>query len=138
MVKRSLQQFNQIDPDQSQEWLNNTGKKGGGIVGITKTTIALNRWALSYNFRSHISSEIKNTLGLIRDDNFSHNECSKARQKRDVRDESKLMDTFQDFQLFMDEASKELQSIATKDIISDNITEHLLTVRERGQGQMIK
>jgi hypothetical protein len=32
--------YNQVDPDQSQEWLNATGKKGGGIVGITRTPTA--------------------------------------------------------------------------------------------------
>ena len=55
VVKRSARKFNQVDPDQAQEWINGTGKKGGGIVGITKTTTALSRWALSYNLRSHIS-----------------------------------------------------------------------------------
>ncbi|KAK3893243.1 hypothetical protein Pcinc_002929 [Petrolisthes cinctipes] len=35
--------------DQSQEWLGYIGKKGGGNIGITKTTSALSRWALSFN-----------------------------------------------------------------------------------------
>ena len=47
VVKRTPHRFNQVDPDQSQEWLNAVGKKGGGIIGITKTSSALNRWALS-------------------------------------------------------------------------------------------
>jgi len=34
VVKRAKQSFNQVDPDQSQEWLNGTGKKGGGIIGM--------------------------------------------------------------------------------------------------------
>lgn len=55
VVKRSVGTFNQVDPDQSQEWLNATGKKGGGIVGITRTPSALSRWYISYNLRSHIS-----------------------------------------------------------------------------------
>jgi len=40
VVKRSAQKFNQVDPDQAMEWINGTGKKGGGIVGITKTISA--------------------------------------------------------------------------------------------------
>ena len=40
VVKRSAQKFNQVDPDQAMEWINCTGKKGGGIVGITKTISA--------------------------------------------------------------------------------------------------
>lgn len=49
VIKRSAHKFNQVDPDQAMEWINGTGKKGGGIVGITKTTSALTRWTLSYN-----------------------------------------------------------------------------------------
>ena len=45
VVKRSNAKFNQVSPDQAQEWLNGTGKKSGGIVGITKTPSALHRWA---------------------------------------------------------------------------------------------
>ena len=40
VVKRTQKAFKQVDPDQSQEWLNGTSKKGGGIVGITKTPTA--------------------------------------------------------------------------------------------------
>ena len=66
VVKRSPQPFNQVDSDQSQEWLNNTGKKGAAsIVGITKTT-SLSRWDLSYSLRSHISSETKHAYGIQR------------------------------------------------------------------------
>ena len=43
VVNGSSRRFNQVDPDQSQEWLNVTGKRGGGIVGITRTTTALSR-----------------------------------------------------------------------------------------------
>lgn len=40
VVKRSVQRFNQVDPDQAMEWVNDTGKTGGGIIGITKSTSA--------------------------------------------------------------------------------------------------
>lgn len=35
--------FNQVSPDHSLEWINGIGKRGGGIVGITKTSSALSR-----------------------------------------------------------------------------------------------
>lgn len=41
VVMRSVGTFNQVDSDQSQEWPTATGKKGGGIVGITRTHSAL-------------------------------------------------------------------------------------------------
>ena len=43
VVKGSPRRFNQVDPNQGQEWLNGTGKRGGGIAGITRTTAALCR-----------------------------------------------------------------------------------------------
>ena len=43
VVKRSQRKFNQVDTDQAQEWLNGTGKRGGRIIGITRTPSALAR-----------------------------------------------------------------------------------------------
>ncbi|KAL2095499.1 hypothetical protein ACEWY4_010218 [Coilia grayii] len=73
VVKRTDQPFNEVDPDQSQEWLNGIGKKSGGIIGITKTSSALSRWALSYNLRSHIANETRAAYGLVLKDEYSHN-----------------------------------------------------------------
>jgi hypothetical protein len=57
VVKRSVMKYSQVDPDQAMEWINGTGKKGGGIIGITKTISALCRWTLLYNLRPHIAAE---------------------------------------------------------------------------------
>ena len=43
VVKWSEGTFNQVSADHSLEWLNGIGKRGGGIVGITKTSSALSR-----------------------------------------------------------------------------------------------
>ena len=51
--KWNKSRFNRVRPDHSLEWMNGRGKSGGGIVGITKTSSALSRWALSY-IRSHL------------------------------------------------------------------------------------
>ncbi|KAL9962372.1 hypothetical protein ACROYT_G031467 [Oculina patagonica] len=68
-MKVSSWQFNQFDPDQSQEWLNGTGKKGGGIVGITRTTAVLCRWTLSFNLRAHIAALTRKMYHLNSHDN---------------------------------------------------------------------
>ena len=47
VVKRSKMKFNQVDPDQAQEWFNCTGKTGSEIVGLTKTPRGLSRWEWS-------------------------------------------------------------------------------------------
>ena len=36
VVRGSDQQFNQVDPDHSQEWLNGTGKKGVALSELLK------------------------------------------------------------------------------------------------------
>jgi hypothetical protein len=73
VVKWNARKFNQVSPDHSLEWLNGIGKRGGGIVGITKTSSALSRWALSYNLRSQIADETHKMFGLCHEDKFSHN-----------------------------------------------------------------
>ena len=73
MVKGSHRRFNQVDPDHSQEWLNAIGKKGGGIVGITKTTSALSRWALSYSLRACIASQTRGMFDVDLDEHIVHN-----------------------------------------------------------------
>ncbi|KAK6171650.1 hypothetical protein SNE40_018094 [Patella caerulea] len=87
VVKRSERKFNQVDPDQAQEWLNGTGKRAGGIVGITNSRSALNRWVLSFNLRSHIAADTHAMFHVHPKDIHSHNEAKPGRQHRDNADE---------------------------------------------------
>lgn len=97
VVKRSPTHFNQVDPDQAQEWLNGTGKRGGGIVGITQsTTTALSRWTLSYNLRSQIASDTYAMYNLF-SGNIHLPESGTSRQNRDRDDENSVFTTFQRF-----------------------------------------
>ena len=43
VVKWKEGAFNEVSADHRLEWLNGIGKRGGGIVGITKTSSALSR-----------------------------------------------------------------------------------------------
>ena len=81
VVKRSDSQFNQVDPDQAQEWMNAIGKTSGGIVGITKTITAINRWALSYNLHTKISSDTKKMFHFDTDIVIEHDEGKPSQQK---------------------------------------------------------
>lgn len=138
VVKRSERLFNQVSPDQSQEWLNGIGKKGGGIVGITKTTSALSRWALSFNLRSHLGSETKSVYGIGQDDSFTHNENNLARQKVDLKDEDNILNKLQSLHLFSDDLGLELHNIVTRDIMPQNITNDLLSASQKGHDQVIQ
>lgn len=137
VVKRSNHRFCQVDPDHSQEWLNSTGKKGGGIVGITKTTSALCRWALSYNLRAQIASRTYDMYGLGFDDQVTRNESTMARRRRDTSDEDKILDVLLKFKVFSDTTSVGLlRNIATKDLATDEIQNSLLHAERLGQEQL--
>ena len=138
VVKDSNHTFNQVDPDHSQEWLNATGKKGGGIVGITKTTSALSRWALSYNLRSQLTVQTRKLFLCEHEDDYKHNESSKGRIKRDEEDEDKILATFRRFNVFGDSSdpSISLQNIVTKDLATTYIENSLLSARQLGQDQL--
>ena len=109
VVKRSGQKFNQVDPDQAMEWINGTGKKGGGIIGITKTTPALCKWTLSYNMRSHISGETHAMFNHSPGSTRVHNEATKSRQKRDNDDDIALLSVFQESKVFASVSPESLQ-----------------------------
>jgi hypothetical protein len=136
VVKRSSLKFNQVDPDQSQEWLNAVGKTGGGIVGITRTPSALSRWALSYNLRSHIAVDTKAMYGIGLDEKLAHNESRKSRLRKDNATESDLVAVLERFNALSSTQHGTLQSIATKDLATDEIQVSLLKAAELGQNQL--
>ena len=125
VVKRGDSKFNQVWPDHSQEWLNDTGKSGGGI---TKTPSVLNRWALSYNLWSHIAVETRATFHMEPSaSNTGHSESRISRKKKDNDHEDALLHIFQRFKLFSWGISNHvLQNIATKDLETTQIQDSLL------------
>ena len=77
VVKRTDRQFNQVFADQSTEWLNATGKKSWGLIGITRISSAINRWALSFKLSNVIISQTATTMGRTPDgkeDVYTHSE----------------------------------------------------------------
>ena len=112
------------------------GKRGGGIIGITKTTTALSRWALSCNLRSHMSCETREMYHLNMDEEPMHNESTKGRQKQDSQDEDNLMAVLLSFNIFANEESPVLQNTATKDLATQKIGDDLLNAKHKGQKQL--
>lgn len=136
VVKRSAEKFNQVDPDQAMEWINGTGKKGGGIVGITKTISALCRWTLSYNLRSQIAAETHAMYNHGPGSKRVHKEATKSRQKRDNDDEDSLLSVFQGFNVFASGCPDSLQNLATKDLATEAIQNSLLCAKDLGQEEV--
>ncbi len=133
VVKVGKAKFNQVDPDQSQEWLNGTGKKGGGIVGITKTTSALHRWALSFNMRAQIRDDTRKLYGITLDDSLSHKEASSSRRQKDSKSEDEVVKVLQRLNVFTGQQTAQLQNISTKDQATENISKALLGAPALGQ-----
>lgn len=65
VVKSTNNKFNQLPVDQALEHVNKIGKIAGGIVGITRTDMALAQWALTYNERSRISDDTRTMFGIM-------------------------------------------------------------------------
>ena len=120
--KRSAHTFSQVDPDQTMQWINGTGKKGGGIIGITKTTSALCKWTLSFNLRSHIAELTDEMYSLYHGITDLHNETTKSRQNRVNDDVSSLMSTFLGFSVSSSVSHPAtLQNLVTKDLATEVI-----------------
>jgi len=133
VVKWNESKFNQVSPDHSLEWLNGIGKRGGGIVGITKTSSALSRWALSYNLRSQTADNTHTMFGLHQEDKFSQNESTPGRKDCDKKDECSLITILRQFKVFSSAAHPNcLYNIATKDLVTDKIQVSLLNAKELG------
>ena len=137
VVKGSSQRFYQVDPDQSQEWLNGTGKRDGGIVVITKMTTALSRWTLSYNLRAHISAFTRKMYNVDDDDQITYNESNPSRKLRDNADERKVIELLHQANVFtVDQQTtvpERLQNMVTKDVTTTRIEESLLKAHSLGQ-----
>jgi hypothetical protein len=133
VVKSSAYLFNEVSPDQSQEWLNGLSKKGGGIIGITKTTSALSMWALSYYLQSHLALETRFSFGLGSGDDSIHQETTKGRRKINLRDEDSLLSVLQRFNVFSGDAPQTLQNIANKDLATQEIEDDLLSAVNKRQ-----
>lgn len=136
VVKIGESKFNQVAPDQSLEWLNGIGKRGGGKVGITRSLTAVSRWALSFNHRSKIAKDTKEMYDLELSQNMSHKESGIARCHQDTEAESKVNQKLQAFAVFSEGITDELVNIATKDLATEEILESLLNVRILGQEQL--
>ncbi len=57
VVKATHKTFNQISTDMALEHVNKVGKVAGGLIGITRSDNARDKWSLTYNERSRIVDE---------------------------------------------------------------------------------
>lgn len=68
VVKSSRNTFNQISTDLALEHVNKVGKVAGGLIGITRSDSARDKWCLTYNERSRIVDQTAAMLGMTLED----------------------------------------------------------------------
>ncbi len=114
--------------------MNETGKKGGDIVGITKTPSALCRWTLSNNLRSQIAANTQEMFEQCPGSNQLHIEGTESRQMRDQHDEDSLVKTLETFRVFSRSLQPDvLRNIAVRYVATNAIQDSLLDANRLGQ-----
>lgn len=125
VTKETKSAFNQIADDQALEHVNKSGKVAGGLVGITRTESARDRWCLTYNERAKLSEDTKAMFCVGAEKEVaSHKDLGKARLQRDEEDVLKLVSHFGRYDVFRE--TENLVVITTGDVASEDIKKDLL------------
>eukprot|EP00745_Piridium_sociabile_P034091 TRINITY_DN5858_c0_g1_i7.p1 TRINITY_DN5858_c0_g1~~TRINITY_DN5858_c0_g1_i7.p1 ORF type:complete len:942 (+),score=252.29 TRINITY_DN5858_c0_g1_i7:556-3381(+) len=136
VTKETRQKFNQIPDDQAIEHVNKAGKVAGGLVGITQTDTARDRWCLIFNEKAQLARDTKAMFNLSGDDeddeHEAHKDCGKMRIKQDQEDVQQFVKLFETFNPFSG-TSTDLISLTTGDVANDVVTHDLLTAEETGK-----
>ena len=94
-ISRTGQPFSQVSTDMALEQsINADSKSSGGVIGISPSPSALERWFLTIHERASITSALKVMYGLQDGEQASHKEESPRRVKRDEEDIKKMMGCF--------------------------------------------
>lgn len=137
VVKATEGKFNQVNADHAQEWMVGVSKDSGGIVGVTQKDNSLQRWALSFGWRTEITQKTFAMYSLATEAGVT-NEATAARRKRDCRDEQSILRSLNYFNVLAPvKYSGIIQNIVTKDVATEDIQKFLLNVAEDGEKQVL-
>ena len=121
-----------------EQSINADSKTKGGIIGISQSPSAVDRWFLTIHERASVTTAIKKVYGMKDNDNKMHKEATKARVKQDEDDINKLLSCFTSgltinpFSL----ESDALVKFATGVVLPDDVAETLVNSTKKGQNQM--
>ena len=131
VTKETASTFNQIPDDQALEHVNKSGKVAGGLVGITRTDSARDRWCLTYNERAKLSEDTKEMFNVLERECTSAKDLGKARMRQDAEDVAKLEAQFTKYKVFR--CTSDLVVVTTGDVASNAIKQDLLGIKEIGK-----
>ena len=138
-ISRSGQPFSQVSTDMALEQsINADSKSSGGVIGISQSPSALERWFLTIHERASITSALKAMFGLQDGEQASHKEAAPRRVRRDEEDVKKMISCFSSglmtnsFNL----DSNALLNIATGVVLPEDVAQTLVHSTEKGRQQM--
>ena len=81
-ISCSAQPFSQVSTDMALEQsINDHSKAKGGIIGISQTQSALNRWVLRIHEHASVTTTLNKVYGIKGNNTTMHKEATKARVK---------------------------------------------------------
>ena len=138
-ISRSGQPFSQVSTDMALEQsINADSKSSGGVIGISQSPSALERWFLTIHERASITSALKAMFGLQDGEQASQKEAAPRRVRRDEEDVKKMISCFSSglmtnsFNLDSDA----LLNIATGVVLPEDVAQTLVHSTEKGRQQM--
>ena len=131
VVQRSTCGFSCMALDQSHEQSNKCIKGDGGVVGLTEDPSALRRWMLAGPEITRVIAEFEESM---RDDSVttSHHEQMPHHQATFAKDTNCLIATFNELGDPFLECSKELLTLDTKDLMTKDAIQSILSAKELG------
>ena len=138
-VSRSSHPFVQVWTDLALGQSINADSKGkGGIVGISQTSTALNRWFLTARERASIPSALKQMYGLQSNEQGVHKEAAMKRVKRDEGGIQNVLSCFSTG-LMTDPFScsiTDLKNLASGVVLPADLAEALVSCINKGREHM--
>ena len=138
-ISCSGQPFSQMSTDMALEQsINADSKSSGGVVRISQSLSALERWFFTIHERASITSALKATFGLQDGGQASHKEAAPRRVRRDEEDVKKMISCFSSglmtnpFNLDSDA----LLNIATGVVLPENVAQTLVHSTKKGWQRM--
>ena len=138
VVKSSRNTFKQISTDIALEHVNKVGKVAGGLIGITRSDSARDRWCLTYNDPSRMVDQTTAMFCMTLEDAeyapSASGDTGPFKIKRNREAVEKLHDMLSRFPIFDSENDEndELTRLMTSGVATENINAALLTAEAHG------
>ena len=129
VVQRSTHEFSCVALHQSHEQSTKCIKGDGGVVGLSEDPSALRRWMLAGSEITRVVAKFEQSMG---DDSVttSHHDQMPHHQATFAKDANCLIATFNELGNPFLECSKELLSPDTKDLMTEDAIQSILSAKE--------